>query len=227
MVETKLRPPTEEELKLAILLGRKVVIPTIKLLIGRRFRKKSVEIRLLYGAVFTFYDPISYEDYNGIFVKRIWESKVDKNKLEVDGLTVSYSISPNVKTVFPAVLEAEYGNRILEEEEIVSMYTRIDQIRLFVYPTQEQEMRQEGLEYFAKAFDNFVERIEICLRREKKIPLNMVVKHLILESENTKFLEKASRAKANEDLRVHRSNRKVSITYIRLEKLVKFIRDLW
>lgn len=224
LTETQLRPPTKEELELAILLGRKVVVPTIKLLRGR-FRKKSIEIRLFYGAVFTFYDSISIEDYNSIFVKKILEFKVDKNKLEVDGLTVNYSISPNVKTAFPVVLEAEYGSRILEEEEILSMYTRIDQIRFFAFPTQE-EMSLEGLQIFAKAFDNFIERIEICLRKERKLPLNMVVRHLILESENGNFLEKASKIISNEKLRVHRFDNKVTVTYIRLEELLTFIRNL-
>ena len=223
MAETKLRPPTKEELEFAILLGKKVVIPTIKLLIGR-FRKKSVEIRLLYGAVFTFYDSVPVEDYYGVFVKKILESKVDKKKLEVDGLTVNYSISPNVKTAFPVVLEAEYGSKILEEE-MLPMYTRIDQIRFFVFPTQE-EISLEGLQIFAKAFNNFLERIEFCLRKEKQLPLNMVVKHLILESGNVNFLEKASKTISNDKLRVHRFDNKVTVTYIKLEELLTFIRNL-
>ena len=68
----QLRLPTKEEVDLAILVGSKVIIPTIKLFKGR-FRKKSVETRLSYGAVFTFYDPISIEDYNSMFAQKIKE----------------------------------------------------------------------------------------------------------------------------------------------------------
>ena len=217
LAKTQLRLPTKEEI---------VIIPTIKLLKGR-FRKKSVEIRLVYAAVFTFYDSISIEDYNSIFVKKILESKIDKNKLEVDGLTVNYSVSPNVKTAFPVVLEAEYGSRILEEEEVLSASTRIDQIRVLIFPIQTQEMSLDGLEGFAKAFDNFIEKTEVCLRREKDLPLNMVIKHLILASENVEFLENASKTANDEDFRVNRTNTKVTVTYTRLEKLLTFIRNLW
>lgn len=223
MAETTFRPPTKEELELAIFLGRKVVIPTVKLLIGR-FRKKSVEMRLLYGAVFTFYDSIPIEDYYSVFVKKILESKVDKRKLEVDGLTVNYSISPNVKATYPVVLEAEYGSKLLDEE-MIPMHTSIDQIRFFVFPTQE-EISLEGLQLFAKAFDNFLDKIEFSLRQEKQLPLNMVVKHLILESENGNFLEKASKTISNDKIRVHRSDNKVTVTYIKVEGMLAFIRNL-
>ena len=224
MVEIQLTD--KDKLDLAIQVAKEVIPPTINLIKGRLIRK-SAQIRLQSSAVFTFYGSISIEEYNSIFVKKISESKTDKNKLEIDGITVGYFISPNVKAVFPVVLEAEYGERILKEEEIMSLYTRIDQIRLFIHPSQEQEMSLEELERFVKAFDNFIEKVELCLRGDKKIPLNMVVKHLVFESENTEFLEKASRPTTNECVGVYRCNGKVSVTYTKLEKLLEFIRGLW
>jgi len=225
LAKTQLRLPTKEEIDLAVFLGSKVIIPTIKLLKGR-FRKKSVEIRLVYAAVFTFYDSIAIEDYNSIFVKKVLESKKEKNKLEIDGLTVNYSMSPNIKVASPVPLEAEYGSGLLEEE-VLSVSTRIDQIRVLIFPIQTQEMSLDGLEGFAKAFDNFIEKTEVCLRREKDLPLNMVIKHLILASENVEFLENASKTANDEDFRVNRTNTKVTVTYTRLEKLLTFIRNLW
>lgn len=225
LANPKLRPPTKEEVELGILVGKHIIIPTIKLLRGR-LRRKSVRIRLLYGAVFTFYDSVSIEEYNSLFVKKIKEFKVDKNKLEIDGLTVNYHVRPNIKTVFPVFLEAQYGSRILEgTEEILSMATKIDQTRLFVFPTQE-EMSIDGLESFATAFDNFIDKIEICLRREKKLQINLVVKHLILESDDIDFIKKASEITLDEGISLYTSNNKVSMAYTKLGDLLQFIRNL-
>lgn len=225
MVETHLRAPTPEEIELGIFLGSKVVIPAIRLVRGR-LRKKSVELRLAYNAVFTFYGSISIEDYNSVFVKKVLESKTEKNKLEIDGLTVGYSIRPNIKVASPIPFEAEFGTRPLDEE-VLSASTRIDQIRVLIFPPQAQEMSLEDLESFTKTFDDFIEKTEICLRHEKNLPLNMVIKHLILESENTELLENASKTISDEGLRVNRTNMKITVTYIRLEKLLTFIGNLW
>ena len=54
----------------------------------------------------------------------------------------------------------------------------------------------------------------------------MVVKHLILESEDTKLLEKASKTTTEEGYRVNRTNKKVAVTYIKSEGLLAFIRNL-
>lgn len=225
MAETQLRLPTKEEIEFAHFLGSKIVVPTIKLVRGR-FRKKSVKIRLIYDAVFTLYDSIPIEDYHSIFVKKVLESKKERNKLEIDGLTVNYFISPNVKVAFPIPFEAEYGGG-LSEEEALSVSTRIDQIRVLIFPMEEQDMSLDTLEGFAEAFDNFIEKIEIRLRQEKDLPLNMVIKHLILSSENAEFLENASKTIDDESFRINRANKKVTVTYIRLEKLLAFIRNLW
>lgn len=226
MAETKLRLPTQEEVELAISVG-KIIVPTIKFLKGR-FRKKSVEIRLSYDAVFVFYKPISIEDYHTMFVSIVSESKKDKRTLEIDGHSVNYFLSPNIKVAPLIPLEAEYGDVFLEErEELLSMSTGIDQIRLFIFPLQGTEMSPDSLESFAKSFDNFVERMEMHIRKEKRLPLNLVVKHLILESEDVEFLGNASKSTSNEGFRINGNNRKIMVTYNKLEDLLTFIGRMW
>lgn len=215
----------KEKIDLAITVAKEVIPPTIKLIKGR-LKKKSVKIRLLTNAVFTFYGSIPIEDYNSIFVKKISVSKVDKNKLEINGISVRYSISPNVKPTFPVILGAEYGESVLNEE-LLSVYTTIDQIRLFIYPLQEQNMSLEDLENFITAFDNFLGEVELSLRNQKKIPLNMIVKHLIIESDDTNFLRKIPQPVMDESLRIYRSNSKMTITYTKLQKLLEFIECIW
>ncbi len=203
---------------------KEVVPPTISLVKGRLL-KKTVKIQLSLSTVFTLYGSISLEDYNGFFVKKIAESKIAKNKLNINGLTVNYFVSPNMKPIVPFYSGVESSNETLNEE-IMSEYTLIDQIRLFIYPLQE-EMTPQDLENFVKCYDDFVTKLESDLRGEKKIPLNMVVKHLILGTEDSDFLKGMSKSIMDDSLRIYASRNKVTITYTKIEKLLNFIRTLW
>jgi hypothetical protein len=131
-----------------------------------------------------------------------------------------------VKPTFPVVLGAEFGESVLNEE-VLSVYTVIDQIRLFIYPSQEKNMSSDDFEMFVNAFDNFLSEVEFSLRGDRRIPLNMVIKHLILETEETEFLRKIPNPIMDESTRVYKSNKRITITYTKAERLLKYIECWW
>ena len=226
MVEVQLADKQNLDLAIAAVnLAKEVLPPTIELIKGH-VRKRTAKVRLVTSAVFTFYDPISMEDYYSSFVNDVTENKVAKNKLKIGEITVGYSISPTVKTYFPVAL-ADYGEDILEkQDELVSVFTRIVQIRVFMFPLQ-QQMSSEDLETFIKAFDGFIGETETRLRAERKLRLNVIVKHLVFETSDVDFLQNCSRLIADESLRIYCSNSKISVTYSKLDKLLDFTSVLW
>jgi hypothetical protein len=138
MVEALLANIDEQKIDLAIAaldFAKTAMPPTIELIKGSFLTRKTVKVRLTASAVFSFYNAIPMEDYYSLFLKKISELKVEKNKLKLGELVVGYSINPNIKTYYPLAL-ADFGEDILKQDEFLSLYAGIDQIRVFIYPSQ-------------------------------------------------------------------------------------------
>ncbi|MCW4006208.1 MAG: hypothetical protein NWF04_06395 [Candidatus Bathyarchaeota archaeon] len=206
-------------------LAKAAVPPTIELIKGRFLSRKTVKVEITAIAVYSFYNPIPMEDYHSAFIKKIVENRVDKNKLNINDVTVSYSISPNVKTFYPLGL-SDFGEDILKQDEILSLYAGIDQIRVFIHPSQLQ-MSSEDLTTFIQAFDDFITNTAELLRAEGKIPLKFAVKHIVFNTNNQQFLQNCPKLIADESLRVYCCNSKLSITYSKVDKLLNLTRVLW
>ncbi|MDR2699270.1 MAG: hypothetical protein LBC12_00355 [Nitrososphaerota archaeon] len=225
MAELAMYHIDEQKLMMAINVGSKIVPPVIKLVRGHLF-KKNIETRLIANAVFTLYNTISIEEFNDLFVKKVSLSKKSKTELEIDGLRVGYSIHPNIQTFFPTYLDDNaYDGEMLSEQEDIPLFTVIDQIRFFIFPSQEQ-MSVNDLKLFIKNFDVFLSQIEKNLRKEEKIPLNLIVKNIIFESDNKQLLQNCPKVGENETLNIHCSNKRVFITYSNLEEILKCVKTL-
>jgi hypothetical protein len=229
MVEALLANIDQTKVDLALAgigLAKEAVPPTIELIKGRFLTKKSVMVQLTASAVFSFYNPIPMEDYYSVFIKKIVENKTDKNKLKLNNQIVSYSINPNVKTYYPLGL-SDFGEEILKQDELLSLYAGIDQIRVFMHPEQ-PKMTPDELIAFIQAFDDFVSNTSESLRIDGKIPLKVTVKHLVFDTSDSQFLQNCIKLKAfGEGVSVYCGNTKVLITYSKIERLLALARILW
>ncbi|MCL1977594.1 MAG: hypothetical protein FWG55_05805 [Candidatus Bathyarchaeota archaeon] len=203
----------KQKAELAFMLTKHVLVPvTVKLVKGSFLNKKTINIQITANAVFTFYNSIAVEDYHRYFVTKITHTKTEKNIIKLGSLDAHYSLNPNVVTLFPLGI-ASYGEELFEEEKELSvLYNRINQIRLFISPSQ-TEMPFDKLFLFITEFDELLGETDKSLRDEGKIPLRSIVKHVILKSDDVDFIQKISKLHKNDGFTVRLMEKGVIVTY--------------